>query len=116
QPRSVHPEGADSETPKDWDQAAGVIVVGVRHDHVLNDDIAAVVLLDMLNHLLADLAVSAIDDVQVVASRVSVLHKDRVPVAVADGQELHCDRHGGFAPPYEGSFVHTNETRKRKIW
>jgi hypothetical protein len=31
-----------------------VIVVGVRHDHVVDDDVAAVVLLDVLDHLLAD--------------------------------------------------------------
>jgi hypothetical protein len=76
-----------------------MVVVGMRYDHVVNDHVAAVVLLDVLDHLLADLSVAAIDDVQPLSIRVPVLDHDRVAVTASNRQELNGNAPWRANPP-----------------
>src|SRR5205085_2463233 len=93
EPRAVHPELADVEALEDGDEPDRVVVVGVRHHHVVDRHVAAVMLLDVLDDLIADRGVTAINDRQVIALFRAVLDKDGVPVAVADRQKLYWNTH-----------------------
>jgi len=59
-PRPVHPEFLYAELLEDLNKPRRMIVIGVRYDHIMYDNIGAVVLMDVLNHLLANAGVSAV--------------------------------------------------------
>jgi hypothetical protein len=63
---------------------------------VVHKEVAPVVLLNVIDDLLAGFGICPVDDVDVNAGVDAVLHADRVPVAVANGQKVefeHCSRH-----------------------
>jgi hypothetical protein len=72
-PRPVHPQRPDPKALEHRDEAGGMIVIGVRHDDVVDDDIAPVILLDVLDDRFAVLGVATIDQVQPIPRVVPVL-------------------------------------------
>jgi hypothetical protein len=65
EPWAVHPQCLYTEFLEDGYEPGRVIVISVRHDHIMDGNVAAVVLMDVLHHILADAGVSAVHYVQI---------------------------------------------------
>ena len=66
-----------------------MIIVGMRQNHVINEDIGAVVISDMIDHRRSSVRKAAVDDVDPEPGIIAVSQADCVAIAVANGQEFY---------------------------
>jgi hypothetical protein len=97
-PGTIHPKVLNLHVLHHLDEAGRVVIVRVRQDHVIDEEVRAVISSDVFDDLRTRLGVCSIHDVdEYTAAGGAILKADGVSVAVANGQEVDLV-HLAFAP------------------